>query len=453
MKDNDTTARDQWSGRIGFILAAAGSAIGLGNIWGFPYKTGVNGGGLFVLIYLFCILFIGLPVVIAEIMIGRNTQKSPIAAFAQYSSKRSPWCLVGVLGVVCSVVIMSYYSMIAGWTLNYCFKSLFRCFDGKNFQEVTQLFKNLQGTTWEQLIWHIVFMGMTVGILYGGIKNGIEKWSKILMPILFLLMIGLVLYSFIFLFQGTVQSLRFTFLPKGPLKPEAIFKAVGQAFFTLSLGMGTMLTYGSYLDKKSDIPKASVWICGLDTFIALIACVVVFPIIFQNNAEPTGGPGLVFESLPVLFNTIPGGMFFGAAFFLLLVFAALTSAISITEVSIAFVIDHFHFSRKKMSIIIGILVCLAGFPCIHQTYFGWMEYLTDLALPLGGIFISLFVGWKMPKKVTFEEFTIGNNLAKMYPVWLFLVRVFIPIILTIFMLNMFNIIPTESINAFFGFGN
>ena len=452
MKDNDTTVRDQWSGRIGFILAAAGSAIGLGNIWAFPYKTGINGGGLFVLIYLFCILFIGLPVVIAEIMIGRSTQKSPIAAFRQYSSEYSPWCLVGALGVVCSVVIMSYYSMIAGWTLNYCFKSLTQCFDGKNLQEVTQMFKSLQGTTWEQLIWHIVFMGMTIGILYGGIKNGIEKWSKILMPILFLLMIGLVVYSFVFLFQGTVKSLEFTFLPKVPLKPEAIFKAVGQAFFTLSLGMGTMLTYGSYLDKKSDIPKASVWICGLDTFIALIACVVVFPIIFQNNAEPTGGTGLVFESLPVLFSNIPGGMFFGAAFFLLLAFAALTSAISITEVPIAYVMDHFHLARKKMSVIIGIFVCLAGFPCIHQTYFSWMEYLTDLALPLGGIFIALFVGWKMPKEVTFKEFTMGNNLAKIYPVWLWLVRVFIPIILTIFMLNMFNIISTESINAFFGFG-
>ena len=277
---NSSLIRGQWSGRLGFILAAAGSAVGLGNIWSFSYKTGTNGGGSFVLVYLICVALVGLPVMIAEIMIGRHSQKSPVGAFEKITSKESNWRFIGFMGILAGFLILSFYSVVAGWTLNYFFMCMVNFFKGRTPEQIRESFAVLQKSPNIQIFWHFIFMLSTLGIVVGGVKKGIEKWSKLLMPALFLLLIALIVYSMIALPTGFGKAIKFTFTPS-KLLPSSILEALGQAFFSLSLGMGAMLTYGSYLSKDSNIPKASVSVCFLDTLIALIACMVIFPIVFE----------------------------------------------------------------------------------------------------------------------------------------------------------------------------
>ncbi len=418
---NQTTQRPHWSGRIGFILAAAGSAIGLGNIWKFPYITGTNGGGAFVLVYLACVLLIGLPIIIAEIHLGRESQANAVSAFEILHKKGTPWRAVGLLGTLSAFLILSFYSVVGGWVLDFEMRSLLNEFATHDTEAIKGFLDSLFASPWRLVAWHTVFMALTVGIIFGGLTKGIERWNKILMPALFVLLIALLGYSFFL--AGFQEALAFIFKPDfTKLTWESTLEAVGQSFFTLSLGMGAMLTYGSYLPKGKSLVGTALSIAFLDTLVALIAGIIVFSVVFTYGQTPGAGPALIFVNLPVLFKSIPGGYFVSVAFFLLVAFAALTSAISILEVVVAFITERFNIAnRKTVTAITGSIAWLLGILCALSfnvlkdvkllgrfTLFDTFDQLTStITLPLGGLFIALFFGWILgPKAVALA---IGTN--------------------------------------------
>ena len=354
--------REQWGSRLAFILAAAGSAIGLGNIWKFPYITYENGGGSFVLLYLFCIGIIGLPVIVAEMMIGRATKKSPVAAIEQLSGKNSPWKIMGIMGVAASFVILSFYAVVAGWVMHYVCLAFGNTFQSMQADDFGKLFGTIYANPGLNLMWSTAFVGITLFIVMGGVKDGIEKSVKILMPVLISIMILLIINSIFLPNDGFMKAIRFIFVPSGGLHGAAILEALGHAFFTLSLGMGAMLTYGSYLDDKTDLFKAGFIVAALDTLIAIMACIIIFSIMFAYEGKVGKSVGLVFISLPQEFIKVPGGYYVAIAFFLLLFFAALTSAISLLEVPVAYLIDK-GWERKKAALSTGVAIWLLSIPC------------------------------------------------------------------------------------------
>ncbi|HLV02427.1 MAG TPA: sodium-dependent transporter, partial [Acidobacteriota bacterium] len=326
MAANPTT-RDNWGSKLGFVLAAAGSAIGLGNIWGFPTQAGLNGGAGFVLVYLLCVLLIGVPVMIAELTLGRSSQSDPVGVFKKLAPG-SPWKLVGVLGVVTGLVILSYYCVVAGWTLKYILLTLDGAFTGSTATEVAETFTGFVSNGPQVILFHFIFVLMTVLIVIGGVRGGIEKVTTILMPMLFLLLLLLVLRSVTL--PGASTGLEFYLKPDfEKMDSTVILTAMGQAFFSLSLGMGAMITYGSYLSRREDLISSAVYVSIADTTIAILAGFAIFPALFAvEGLTPDAGPGLIFVVLPNIFNNIPLGQLFGAAFYLLLAIAALTSSIS-----------------------------------------------------------------------------------------------------------------------------
>ncbi len=451
-----TASRGQWSSRFGFVLAAAGSAVGLGNVWKFPYIAGENGGGLFVLIYLACIAVVGLPVMIAEVLIGRRAQRSPAGAFGRILGEQTAWRLVGWMGVVAGFVILSYYSVVAGWTLNYTFMSINRFFVGKDAEQIGQAFGVLYGAGDINIFWHFLFMITTVGIVIGGVQRGIEAWSRVLMPALLVMMLAFVIDA---AFQpGFGRAMGFLFAPHSEkLSPAGILEALGHSFFTLSLGMGAMLTYGSYLSKERDLVASSVLVSVLDTIVALMACVVLFPIIFSFGMEPEAGPGLVFKSMPIALSQMGGGVVLTIVFFALLFFAALTSAISLLEVVASTVIDQLGWPRRRAVMACGTAIFLFGIPSalsgsgalfgkwsalFGKNFFDSMDYLaSNWLLPLGGLFIALFVGWAMPEKMRREEFELGSKFGRFYGVWLFTLRFVVPLAVLAVWLFSVEILP------------
>ncbi|HUU01212.1 MAG TPA: sodium-dependent transporter [Myxococcota bacterium] len=441
--------RAQWASRMGFVLAAAGSAIGLGNIWKFPYIAGMNGGGAFVLIYLAAIALVGFPIMVAELVIGRNTQGSPVVAFGKLAGAESNWKMVGWLGVLTGFIILSYYSVVAGWSLNYVLMSICDFMADKSPEQISSLFDKLYVAGDVNLFWHTLFMLLTIGIVFGGVQKGIERWSKILMPMLFCIMLILVVRS-VFM-PGFVRGVSFVFAPNfDKLTAGGVLEAVGHAFFTLSLGMGAMLTYGSYLGKKTDLVKASAMVCSLDTLIALMACLIIFPVVFSFGFEPNQGPGLVFKTIPVVFSQITGGELLAILFFLLLAFAALTSAISLLEVVTSHFIDSFGWSRKKATLIPGALIFIFGIPSalagsegifgswksiVGKNFFDTVDYLaSNWMLPMGGILIAVFIGWFAPLARIKEEFRTGSKFGSLFIAWLWAVRVIVPIAMIVVLL-------------------
>lgn len=433
--------RGHWGSRLGFVLAAAGSAIGLGNIWKFPYITGVNGGGAFVLIYLGCVALVGLPVMVAEILLGRATEESPVTAFKRLGAGR--WVAFGWLGVLGSFVILSYYSVVAGWALHYTYLSLTGQIVGLGPEGVRPLFGALFTSNGLNLFWHVVFMLTTIGVVWGGISKGIERWSRILMPALFALMLILLVNSFTM--EGFGEAARFVFgFHTENLTAAGILEALGHSFFTLSLGMGAMLTYGSYLGPKDDIVTASVTISVLDTVIALMACMVLFPIIFTFGMEPSQGPGLVFVSIPIALSQMPAGTFFSIIFFALVVFAALTSAISLLEVTASYLIDEKRWPRHKAAALGGVVIAIVGIPSalsggtalfgdsfasiFGRNWFDTFDYLaSNWILPLGGLGISVFTAWRLDDAIRQRQFMEGSSLASFYKFWLLLLKFVVPV--------------------------
>ncbi len=403
------TKREQWSSKTGFILAAAGSAVGLGNIWKFPYIAGENGGAAFLFIYLICILAIGLPILNIEILLGRETQKNPVGAFKAIHGD-SNWKYVGGLGVFASFTILSFYSIVGGWSVAYTVEALKGTFASFPNPEVAGEFFDLKNSNpYWVLGYHTIFFLSIVGIILSGVKGGLEKASKFLMPILLFILFALVINGL--MLPGSDKGIEFLFSPDWTkINPSTFLLALGHAFFTLSLGMGAMMTYGSYLSYRDDIVNASYMVAFLDTVIAILAGVAIFTVVFSSGYDPTAGPGLVFHVLPPLLAQLPGGYIFAFLFFLLLTIAAVTSGISILEVSVAYLVDELKFSRKKATMVMGILVYLAAIPCALSfnllsdvtipiqgkdfTFFDVADFLaSNILLPLGGFFLAIFAGY------------------------------------------------------------
>lgn len=446
-----TGRREHWSGRLAFVLAATGSAVGLGNIWKFPYITGVNGGGWFVLIYLICVVAVAMPIMVAEILLGRAAQRSPVFAFRKLAGPRSPWQGIGWLGVAAAFVILSYYSVVAGWTLHYTWLALSQGFTGMQPAEVEALFNAVYQDPGINLFWHGLFMLLTIAIVAAGVNAGVERWSRILMPLLFLMILALVLRAAST--EGFKPALDFVFgIHSDRLTPAGVLEALGHSFFTLSLGMGAMLTYGSYLRARDDVVSTSLAVGGLDTLISLLACMMIFPIIFAAGLSPAAGPGLAFVSLPIAFGQLPGGALWAAVFFVLLAVAALTSAISLLEVAVSHAIDWRGISRRRAAIGIGAVIFVLGIPSAlsggtplfgqdfasaTEALFGegngknWFDLVDYLAsnwmLPLGGLGLATFVAWRMGEHAREQAFRAGSRFARLYWGWVWLLRYIVPV--------------------------
>ena len=441
-----------WSSRLTFILAVTGSAIGLGNIWKFPYVAGANGGGAFVLVYLICILVIGFPIMVSEILLGRKGRRNPITSMQLLGKEETgsqSWKIVGFIGLFAGFLILSYYSVIAGWTLHYFTLSVTGGFDELDTNQVNLLFSELTSSISTQAIFHTFFMLMTIIIIARGIKNGLEKAVKIMMPALLFIMVILLIYS---ITQGDfAKGVDFLLKPDfSKITAESILAAMGQAFFTLSLGMGCIVMYGAYLPKNESIVKTSLTIIFCDTLIALLAGLVIFPIVFDNNLAPTDGPGLIFLTLPLAFSDITGGMLFGSLFFILLGFAAITSAISLLEPSVAWMIETQNVQRSTSAIIIGSVIWLLGFLTILSfndlseftfwkgTLFDNFDYLaSNILLPISGLLFTIFASWFMTRSSSRSELSDVSQIV--YAIWKFLARVVAPIGVIIIFLNAINI--------------
>ena len=444
MTDSGSTAppalnstRGNWGGRFGFILAAAGSAVGLGNIWKFPYITGENGGGAFVLIYLICIALVGLPILIGEVMIGTATQRTGVPAFRTLSRPGSPWMGFGWMGVAAAVLLLSYYGVVAGWTMHYAWLSITGTFAGQDAETIRGVFGKVFSSAGLNLSWQLIFMFLTTLIVLRGIKGGIELASKIMVPLLGLMLIALMIKASTT--DGFAQATDFIFGMHGDdLTPGGILEAVGHAFFSLSIGMCCMLAYGSYLKRGTNIVASGTAIAGLDTLIALVACMVLFPITFAHGMDPESGPGLVFMNMPVALMALPGGSFWATIFFTLLFVAALTSAISLLEVASSYFIDDLNWSREKATIVCGLAITVLGIPSAlsgvpegiySEVFFGksWFDGIdwavSNVMLPLGGLGVALFVGWRMSATLRREVFTAGSpTLASLFGGWLFVIQ-------------------------------
>ena len=443
----------QWSSRMTFILAVTGSAIGLGNIWKFPYIAGDNGGGAFVLIYLICIFVIGFPIMVSEIMIGRKGRRNPITSMKILGLEEQGsenWKWVGLIGLMAGFIILSYYSVIAGWTLHYFKMSLLGELSNLDSESVQTIFGELTGSAVTQLMYHTVFMAITVAIIAKGIKDGLERAVKLMMPGLLFILIVLLFYSIL---QGDFMAgVNFLLMPDfTKITSQSVLAAMGQAFFTLSLGMGCIVMYGAYLPKNESIIGTTTTIIFCDTIIALLAGLVIFPIVFQFGLKPTDGPGLIFLTLPLAFNEITGGYIFSGLFFILLAFAAITSALSLLEPSVAWMIENKNYSRGKSALIIGVLIWLLGFLSIFSfnilsgftfwkgTLFDNFDYLaSNILLPLSGLLFTIFASWIMKKENSIEE--LSDVSRHVYKLWRFGARYIAPIGVILVFLNAIGII-------------
>lgn len=452
--------REHWSSQLGFILVAAGSAIGLGTLWKFPYVTGENGGGLFVLIYIACTFLIGIPVFIAELILGRTAQRGAVGTFSYLSHNRASWKAVGWLGVMASFLIMSFYSVLAGWGMNYVLMSLSQFWQGRTSLEISETFDILSSSGDITIFWHLAFTALTVALVLPGIRHGIEYWSRFMTTSLLVILLGLVVYGFTL--DGFVEAFWFLFSPDASrLTPSGVLEALGLAFFTLSLGQGIMITYGSYMKEEDDIPKTGLTIGIMLTIIAMLVGLMIFPIIFTFGFTPQGGEGLVFKTLPVLFSRLPGALLISTIFFVLFVFTALTSSIALVEVVTANFIDLLGWSRKRSVLVVGVSCFVFGIPSAlantHLLFGNWEliygknffstlnDLVTNWMLPVSGLFTALYTGWFFDKGRAKEEFLKGSDWGILFVPWFFFVRWVAPAAVIIIILNKSRIINLDAL--------
>ena len=447
-----TDQRGQWSGKLGFILAAAGSAIGLGNLWKFPYITHHNEGGAFVLIYIGAVIVVGVPIMMAEVLMGRRAQRDPVGTFKLLGAGRpggKAWSLVGFVGVTAGFIILSYYSVVAGWTLHYIFLAVKGQLGEMARQpEVLQnhFLNNFLASGGQQISYHLAFMSLTIGSVYFGVKGGIERVARVLMPTLFAILLFLLIYAMTT--PGFREAMGFLFRPNfGDLDTSAILEALGQAFFSLSLGMGAMLTYGSYMQKQTSIPRSVVQICALDSMIGIVACVIMFSIIFTFDLEITQSATILFTTLPTVLVKLPAGNLVTGLFFLLVAFAALTSTISLMEVVSSYAIDELKWPRRRATLTMGGAIALFGVlnalslgsnswlsgvnPFGKESSVGLFATLDYLAanwlLPVGGFLIAIFVGWFLNRKDPRAELEQGHGEMASFPMLLTALRFVAPL--------------------------
>lgn len=441
--DSGGSTREIWGSRLGFVVAGAGSAIGLGNVWRFPYLAGQNGGAAFVFIYLAIVLLIGLPVMMAEVGLGRFTRRNPVGAFAKIVPE-SGWRMVGVLGVITGFAILSYYSVVAGWTLRYMVTAATGTFTGLTDPRQTgSLFEQMVGDVPTVLTFHALFMALTVAVVIGGVRQGIERWTLILMPALFLLLFLLVARSVTL--PGAAKGIAFYLKPDFSEVTGATFlSALGQAFFSLSLGMGAMITYGSYLSEREDVVIVSASVSLFDTLAAFLAGLAIFPALFTvEGVEPTQGAGLAFVVLPAIFHRIPFGSLFGTLFFALLAVAALTSAISLLEVCVAYLTDEKGWTRRMACCLVGVVSFVLGIPAalsngassflsrlplIHMGVLDLMDTIFgNVSLTLGALLLCLFVGWRWAREDALRGTMEGSAYGALAHLWLLLIRYLCPL--------------------------
>lgn len=429
---------NKWASRMGFILATAGAAIGLGNLWKFPYLMGRNGGFPFLTAYLIFIVLLGVPVMITEMALGRKTGHNPVLA---YNTVHPHARIVGYFGILAAFFILSYYAVIGGWIIKYFFSYAF------TFQ-APEDFSAFIGQPVEPLIWYFLFMLITGLICFFGV-SGIEKASKIMMPALFVILLIIIVRGVTM--PGAMAGLSFIFSPKlSDFNIHSVSAALGQVFYSLSLCMGITITYGSYLHKDVNIPKGCIQIAVMDTCIAVLAGIAIFPAVFSCGLEPASGPGLIFVTLPKVFEAMAGGAIFATLFFLLVFFAAVTSAVALLEVSISFVTENWHWERKKAVILLSVAIFLTGIPSslsfgplakvsvLNYNLFDFVCMLTDnIFLPLGGIFMCYYIGWRWNPSLLTEEICQENISFPFVRQWLFLLRFVTPIMVIIVSLTGF----------------
>lgn len=439
-----------WGQRGSFILAATGSAVGLGNIWKFPYITGENGGGAFVLMYLLCILLIGVPIMMAEILMGRRARANPILATAELceTAKVSKgWTGIGWMGALAGLVILSFYTVIAGWTLEYIYLAFHGEFSGLNGETSKNLFDGLLADPSLMLVWHTLFTLMTVVILALGVTRGLESSVRLMMPLLFLLLLVLLGYAAVAGEFTTSLRFMFSFHPED-ISWESALVAMGHSFFTLSLGMGAIMAYGAYMPSNQSVTRTVLSVALLDTLVALTAGVAIFALVFATpGISPGSGPGLMFVTLPVAFGNMPAGAIFGAIFFVMVMLAAWTSTISLLEPGVAYLNERFGFNRIIASLILGVIAWLLGLGSVWsfndwsgkqflwgKTYFDSMDFIaTNIMLPLGGVLIALFVGWKLSDHHILHELT--SESPRLIRWWRPVLKYISPIAVLIVMIN------------------
>ena len=437
---------ESWTSSKTFMLAAVGAAVGLGNIWRFPYMAGSNGGGAFVLIYLAAVVLIAIPVLMAESMIGRHGHMSAPVSMAKAAEEVGAsrnWAVVGWFGVAAAFLILSFYSVIGGWVLAYVPKTISGTFTGMSSEAVSADFNTLLGNAETAVFWHTVFIAVTVGVVMHGIKSGIERAVGIMMPALFVMLLLIVAYA---IAAGNIKAgLAFMFAPDfSVITADVILAAIGQAFFSIGVGIGIMFTYGAYLPNNIPLPRACLMIAGADTLVAVLAGIAIFPIVFANGLDAAFGPGLVFVTLPLAFGQMTGGAIIGTAFFVLLAFAALTSAISLLEVPVSWLEERKGWTRRSATLAIGGAIWLVGLGSALSTnvwadvrLLGMFDKFKDTSildlvdditgqalLPLGGMLIALFAGWWMESSVLTEELGMSETSFK---AWRILVRFVCPV--------------------------
>ena len=437
--------RGNFGSKLGVILATAGSAVGLGNIWRFPYECGMGGGAAFILVYILCIIVLALPVMLCEFILGRHAQTNAARAFAKVA-KHKVWKYVGLLGIITSFLILGYYIVVAGWTLEYLYTSVVGGFSSDSAQ-LTQFFTEFTSNPWKTIAVTIIFILMTHLVVSGGVEKGIERASKVMMPLLFILLIVMCVCTLTL--PNASKGLNFLINPDfSQITPTVILGALGQSFFSLSVGMGILVTYASYYTPNTNLTKTALQICGIDTLVALLAGLIIFPAAFSVGISPDSGASLVFITLPEVFqqafSSMPTlGYIVSILFYLLLILAALTSTISLHEVVTSFVKEELHLSRHKAATIVTLLVTIVACICaISSETFNFFDFFTaNILLTIGGILLSVFVGWFIPRNVIVDQLSNGGTL-KIYCLRLFIftIRFICPICIMLIILHQFAVI-------------
>ena len=442
-----------WASRWTFVMAATGSAVGLGNIWKFPYIAGENGGGAFVLVYLLCILLVGIPIMVAEVMLGRRGRQSPINTMRYLTEEaglHGAWNAIGWLGVTAGLMILSYYAVIAGWALHYVGQMASGAFQGASAEQAEAIFGNLLADKNTLIYWQSIFLLLTMAVVIGGVTKGLGVAVRILMPMLFVLLMVLLVFGyqhgdfergFSFLFSFNYHALTW----------GGVLEALGHAFFTLSLGMGAIMAYGAYMPEHARIGRTVLAVGFIDTVVALVAGLAIFPIVFANpTIEPGAGPGLMFVSLPVAFGNMTGGLLFGSFFFVLVTLAAWSSAISLIEPAVAYLVESRGFRRITANLLLGLVAWIVGLGSVLSfnewadtrvagfTFFEFMDFLTSsVMLPLTGLFIAIFVGWIMKPDAVREE--LGDESNRVFYSWRWVLRFISPLlVLVVFVLGLYK---------------
>ncbi len=446
-------------------MAAIGSAIGLGILWKFPYTIGENGGGLFLFSYLVCLLIVGVPVLIGELILGRSSQRAAVGAFELHDKKGAGWKAVGWLGVLASFLIMSFYSVIAGWGMSYILMSLTGFYQDLSAIEVANAFASLSESGGITLFWHFLFTLITMGIVISGVRKGIEYWAKLMVKVLLVLL--LILFFYTMSLDGFGDAVRFVFIPSpGDFKLSSVIEALGLAFWTLSIGQGIMISYGSYMKRTSSIVQLSGIVAGSVIVVAILAALMIFPVVFTFDLPAQGGPGLIFKTLPFLFAQLPGSLILSTMFFTLFVFTALTSAIPLIEVVATNLMELHNLTRKKAVIIVasatflfGIPSAFAGtnlvFPDWAEIYgFNFLKTIDSLVsiwvIPICGLFTAIFLGWVMDKKVLFDEFHSGTKVKYLYLPWRFFIRYVVPLVILIIVIQKSGLVDFDKLLGFGG---